>query len=853
MPSHLSRQVFRAIIANEPIVSRGCLRRVHTATSRAALNGSRHVTRQRSSPRVYGGEQRRTLFGLSLFRSKPPRDSKDVNYEPGIEKMMEYAKMERMRARLPPVEDIIQAWQQFIGVKKAKRDRIQDTQGVLLLQTLRYLRREAELQGEAVALDKEVLLRAAKRTSLEPVAQNAVYVELARELYECLSALPLSAENRALSFEWYLGALCSNGQTQQARELLLDQATAELRPEIDVAQDGLAAHGSSAMRSNTQQRLAVQWARILKGFARERNEEGLFATLGKMRELGLDTTSNRVAQIMIRHHMLTDDVEAVKHWWSVLRPHVLETSQERVDDEDPEKVLRRLLRWCMKTDNLQLGHSIVRDVVDRHPSKYIWDSVFLWAAGTKKSVDEIGRMLDVMETVNERISNHLTGEQRYADITTINLLVEYAISQNDPYMAERFITLGQQRKIEPNAKTFTLQMDYRLSVGDVDGALIAYKHLQSSDTQSYTGDISAVNHLIVALCGSKRHDFDTIMNVAADLSDRSARFEPITVSTLSILHLSRDEIHDVADLLNTHAYSYSSSERTLIRENLIAFSLDLKTQTSRAWDTYTLLRSIFDEMPRSERTGLMLSFFARHRPDMAVHVFQHMRAHSREDTIPNASTYISAFAGCAKLKDLESLEVVHNQLKLDYNLDVTTTMRNSLMLSYTACEMPRRALDFWDEIVASREGPSVSSVHAALRACEKSPFGDLKARDIWARLRRNRIELSTDLWASYIAALAGNGDNELAISALENAVEKGEVSLSGAKVERDGGIAEPADGGVLVMGSLYSAAPGQVKQQEIEAWARQQHPEVWERIEEVGWEEDENGMRAVRVERGVNP
>ena len=59
----------------------------------------------------------------------------------------------------------------------------------------------------------------------------------------------------------------------------------------------------------------------------------------------------------------------------------------------------------------------------------------------------------------------------------------------------------------------------------------------------------------------------------------------------------------------------------------------------------------------------------------------------------------AAFMGTARLKDLESLEVVHNQLKLDYNLDVTTTVRNSLILSYTTCEMPRRALDFWDEIV----------------------------------------------------------------------------------------------------------------------------------------------------------
>ena len=428
-------------------------------------------------------------------------------------------------------------------------------------------------------------------------------------------------------------------------------------------------------------------------------------------------------------------------------------------------------------------------------------------------------MIDVMGKSNESIANK--EEWRRADIVTINALVEFAISQNDPYMAERFITMGRERGIEPDARTYILQMDYRLSVGDVDGALVAYTHRQAHDLDT-DEDFPAINRLLVALCTSQRHDFDTIMNVAADLSDRRARFEPLTVSSLSILHLNRDELHDVIDLLNTHAFSFSSTDRDMVRQALTDYALLPTTDTTRAWDAYTILRSIFDETPREPRTQLLRNFLSRDRPDMAVNIFNHMRAHSRADTMPTIDTYVSAFLGCAKLRDLESLEVIHNQLKLDYNVTPTTYVRNALVVAYTACEKPRRALDFWDEIVSSREGPTYDSIHIALRACEKAPFGDLKAQEIWARLRKNNVELDQGMWASYIAALAGNGDNELAIGTLEKAVEMGELEVD-----------------VLLLGSLLNAAPGQVKQAEIEAFARERFEDVWETVKgEVGWEED---------------
>lgn len=491
--------------------------------------------------------------------------------------------------------------------------------------------------------------------------------------------------------------------------------------------------------------------------------------------------------------------------------------------------------WCLEHKELEFGHAIVKDLMNPNPPKELWDAVFVWAAGTGKGVDEIDRMIGVMEKSNDAIPDE--ADHRLADIQTINTLVEFAVQRKDPYMAERFISLGQKRDIQPNARTYVLQMQYRLSVDDVDGALIAYKSMQTMDLSS-NDDLPTVNALIVALCNSHRHDFDTIMNVAADLSDRRTTFDAATVAALALLHLNRDEHTDVLDLLNTHAYHYSSASRNLIRDALLSTSLNPSTPTARAWNAYLIIHDLFDETPRPQRTELMTSFMSRNRADMGVRVFQHMRAHSRKDIIPTVDTYVAAFLGLAKIRELESLEVVHNQLKLDFNVLPTTYCYNALMLAYIACGDAEAGLKFWANIVASKEGPSYNSIHIALRACEKTAFGDLKAREIWSLLRRRNVDLDHNLWCSYLAALCGNGNVDQALNAAEEAEERGEVVVD-----------------EFLLGCLCDAIPKyQEKQDMVEEWAMDRYPQVWKRLlEEVGFEEVEGVGRRFKVDRRVAP
>jgi hypothetical protein len=570
------------------------------------------------------------------------------------------------------------------------------------------------------------------------------------------------------------------------------------------------------------------WQAVLHGCALANDKIGVEYTLKLLQARGLaENFEAYMAMFVYRLH--GHDASAVEDWYFKFKS----AAEQRRAHPKLRWALRQVLQWCLSNEELELGHKIVRESLGNDPSKQIWDTVFVWAAGTGKGADEISRMLDVMEASNRSKADKK--QWRLPDVDTINGLVEFAVTKNDPYMAERFIILGQARGIDPNASTYVLQMQYRLNVKDLDGALTAYKNLQAANPSS-SEDGPTVNKLIIALCKSKRHDFDTIMNVAADLSDRQLRFEAETVSSLALLHLSRDELHDVIDLLNTHSFHFSSAKRESIRNSIVEYCKDQTTTTPRAWDAYCILRSIFDETPRPQRTQLMEEFFRRERPDMAVHVFNAMRAHSRSDTYPTTDTYVSAFLNAAKIKDLESLEVIHNQLKLDYNIDPTTYLRNALIIGYTGCGQPRRGLSQWDDIVASKEGPTYNSIHIALRACERSPFGDIKAKDIWAKLRRMKIDLDQSLWASYAGALVGNGDVGTAIDIIEQAEKDNEVEID-----------------AFLLGSMYNGAPGETKRVDVEEWAKERYPGAWSELEKIGRDENEHGLRLFKLQRDVGP
>lgn len=760
-------------------------------------------------------------------------NAKEADVDPGIEDMMHLAKMQRMRARLPPPEDVIGAITRFVKYKATGEQGMSDTHAELLLGALKCHHDSQDRvhdggsgKGGPFKLDllediNAVLARSSKR----PAKAHLELVQYVLEQTRSGTAL-----HRKL-YSIYVRMLAFSGRASDARKITLET---EQRV-CSIPENNGSPEKPASIPEPWHKTIPVMWTDTLAGYAVDEDETELLNTLRMIEEREWsDPRRAPIAVAMLDFYLRRAQLDPIKSWFDEFCRAVDSRLSQPKFAQRMASQLHRVLKWCLQHDELDYGHEAVRRAINDDPSKGVWDAIFVWAAGTGKGADEIGRMFDVMEKTNE--SNPKREEWKLPDITTINHLVEYATSKVDPYLAERFIALGKSRGIEPDARTYQLQMDYRLKINDVDGALVAYKSLQAMDTSS-NDDLPTINRLIVALCKGRRHDFDTIMNVAMDLSDRRARFEAATVSTLAILHLTRDEVHDVIDLLNTHAYHYSSTERDGIRDAILAFCLNPETPTSRSWDAYMTIRAIFEDTPRQQRTEIMKNFFARERPDMAVSLFTEMRRHSRPDTIPNAETYVASFLGSAKLRHLDSLEVIHNQLKLDYNINVNTYLNNALMIAYTACGQPRKAMTFWADIVASKEGPTFNSIHIMLRACEAAPLGDLQAKKVWDRLRRNKVDLDQSMWASYVAALAGNGDNETAINTVEEAEAGGELEVD-----------------AFLLGSLLDGAANRLKQEEIEEWAKEKWPEVWHDLERLGFDVDEQDDRVkFKIDRSVTP
>ena len=666
---------------------------------------------------------RRTLFG---FGRKPKRQPKPVDFEPGFESMLELSNRLSMEVRAPPSRQLAQAFVDFFSSKHRAALALEDIQARHALHTFQYLQR-TDSEDVHFGLASEDL-RMALGTLKHVGRKNYMYEArnaLARAIFE-----ELKKRREALTDE-------------QQPPVSFDQ---DLLPFIQVmARFGDALYARDLVEEYWEDCLkhvgALPWSRVVRGLILENNFEELQKTVDMMQKYNIPFDPKFHENITV-FYARQANMEMTKKWYQ--HPIAYKRAPTNLTNVT-------VLKLCISQGEIEWGDPIFKSLIERTPEeKAPWDVIFQWAAAQGRSVDEVERMMQVMVRRQEE-----KGPTLSLDMETFNGLIELANSRNDSYTAERYVALGRQWGFSPNARTYLLQLDYRIKVGDLGGARAAYSHLRGEEVVD-SEDLPLLNKLIRALCTEKRQNYDAIMGLVEDLEERKARFEPETVASLSLLRLERGEMEDLVDLLNTHVFHYDLDQRAPICEVLVSHVLDHNTPTSRAWDTYTILRQTFPEIDIPLRTSLMQHFFTRKRSDMATQVFGHMRQQQVKSLRPTVSTYVACLSGIAKAGDLESLRIVHNMMKLDSEFDPNTQLNNAFMLAYTGCGEPGNARGFWEDIVHSREGPSYASIQIALRACEKMVHGQKVAKDIWGRLRRFEIEVTREIYAAYVGALAGH-------------------------------------------------------------------------------------------------
>lgn len=692
--------------------------------------------------------QRRTFLGFARKKaaSKAPRNPQPP---PGVEKMLNLLMMEKIQARPPPPNELVEALTLFIKDRIKKKLPFNNYQAEHTLRTFQHLQEldKTRRPEDAYLVPTSILHQGMTSLCIMPADKRILHAhkELARELFEELSRRAQNSqdvdESTKTSISDYNLILTLMGETQKAYDSIF--------PLIIEFGDSL-----FIMRA---------WERILQGFAVEGNEEKLIQVFDNPPLA--DDDMIKACRTMFEYYANKNNVPEAKIWYG----NFVKSKPKNPPrwHQNHTRLLLTLLPFSLRHNEQQWCNQIFKSLIESKQSllKPEWDVVFQWAAGAMgKGVEDVERLMKVMIKSGEEREHKLRPNAK-----TINGLVSLAMSRKDPYLAERYLDLGRRFDVLPDATTYMLQMEYRLVAGDMSGVFSAYEALQSEEV-AHHADVPILNKYLRALCAEYSPNHDLINAITDDLDKRSASLDPETVASLCIHYIHQGDTNSMIDVLQVHSYHWQYEERALVRKACIEYILDPETDTTTAWECYQIMAHIFQETPVSERTAMLREFFRRQRSDMALHVFGHMRAHGHHEFRPAVATYAECFEGIANCHDAPSLDVVYNMLKMDLSIEPNTMLLNSLMRAYTECGDSSKAIGFWEDITNSREGPNYRSLELVFRACQTRYFGYEKAHEIWAKMRKMDIEVTRDVWIAFVGAIAGQGK----LNEAKTLVESGE-------------------------------------------------------------------------------
>jgi hypothetical protein len=493
----------------------------------------------------------------------------------------------------------------------------------------------------------------------------------------------------------------------------------------------------------------IPWMDVIRGFAKEGREDSIRMVMEKMERCGaiLDQSGHEAMTLMLAKE---NHVRALQTVYERKIANDLKPTMAATEAAMKAAIWNSMSAWARR-----LFESLPHD-----PTPETRDIILLWAAAQGEKPDQLDQRLEDMASKYPEIRLTLT-------IATINTLVEYAVTCQRQDSVESYVSLAHKWGLQPDTQTYILQMDSRMQAGDIRGAIALFQEFES-ECLTEEMDVLLLNKLVTNLCYAKHVevDHDTILLLVDRLIERKGRFAPETLGALCYTLLYRRDLQGISDLLRPLIDSYSTQEISRIRGGFIQYISDMKESAENAWEAYELLNLAFPATPVRIRTNIMTVFFKRNRCDLACLVFGHMRQKENADHRPTANTYAMCFHGIAGAADADSLQLVHNMLKLDVEVGLSTRVLNGLMLAYAACGMPDQAMDFFREILHSEEGPSEQTLTIFFRVCESYHNGVEEAGKMMEKLKSLDIRINSEIYTAYIGALAGHCELERAAEAI---------------------------------------------------------------------------------------
>ncbi|KAJ5815326.1 hypothetical protein N7474_007103 [Penicillium riverlandense] len=781
MQSHLSRRVFRALINNEPLSFSACRRHrlLHTippARVRLSLPSLQDVTR-------------RNLFA---FNAAPTTEARPTTLpsERGLKPMADLLKSLKDKARAPPSEVLAKAFQTFFATRVETPGVITGSQAKFLIVTWKHLKglqselEERDWQNVFSTENLEKMLFVFSEAQCLPESR-AILQNLARYAYLELCVDhgfgPNEISRPALTL--YINLLCANGNPEEARAVVVKfwDRLRKVRPS--------------------------PWLAVLKGFAIKDDLRQVKKVIDDLKEHGM-TFDQASHEELIQMLIEQDQFDAVQTVYECPIFYNLEPSLS---------TMKAVIKYAILKSKFKWASPILESLPQKPDTVYL---TLLWEAAHGSGAVALKEKLDSLIAKDPRYKKAIAP-------ATLNHLLEYANTVENPQLAAELSQLVDKWGITPTERTHMLQFESRVQSGDVEQTLEFLQERIDPSTLAQE-NLPLANRLIKMLCQSEKKDalFQQISSLLDPLFQENVRLEADTLAALTRMLLYRHDWDAVSELLRPRLGTYDSEEKTKVRNALTDFILDPSQSDSDVWDVYELLKVAFPETGVSMRTEIMTSLFKRKRNDLAVLVFGHMRQAENVSQRPKPDTYARCLQGIAQTGDEGNLELVHNMLRLDLEVVMTTRILNGLMLAYAACDQTETSMEMFREVLQSEEGPSNKTLVCFFKVCEKHRNGAHEAMKMMDKIKKLEITVDRPLYHAYIQALAAQYEFDQATEAIDSMEEEiGQVPM------RD------------TIGLFYNAIPFDYWKDQVEEWARKKYPEQWARLVELPCTEQEGEMR----------
>ncbi|KEY72030.1 hypothetical protein S7711_00049 [Stachybotrys chartarum IBT 7711] len=752
------------------------------------------------SPSVVPRSFQRTFFG-GLFQ-KPPRQVRPPEYEPGWMNIMIWRSRMLDNLRPLPRKDLLDAWRKLMQSKLQSKRPLNSTQAAQCRHLLQHLTDTPESQDVKSLTSADLAMARKVLLQIEPRERTQKHIELAKALFAVWSSGKFTGKTRSVSLQWsyLIQTMCRYGGSQEALGML-----------------------KSKWNDPEYSPYLIQEARLVAavaaGLAREGHEKELVDLIAYAETNGVPYDSE-LQEIVTCFFAERDRVEDAQHWLGRPIPQA----------HGSAKLYRTIASLAVRNGLEDWATPLFLELGQSQPKKRYWDVLLQSMLLMGKSVADVEKIMSHMLYRDVVVS---------PDVRTFNGLLRVAVEAKDSALASEIVLLMADKKVDTDGETSLILLALHVEAGNLTAAEQAYQQLQQTEPwadearpELLTEYQQLLGEYLAALCQQPQPDFRLISRILEYVDEGQITLGPKIVSTLCLRFLENDQHFEVMDILSIHCFMYGEAERETVQSAFMTFCLDPNTSTSRAWGAYQLLHQFFQDTSFEWRVKLMEGFFSRKRSDMATHVFGHMRGHRNKGFHPRPETYIACLEGLGKYPDSSALESVHNLLKMDTSIQMNTKLHTALMLAYASCGKPLIALDFWDAVTRSKEGPSYATLEAVFWTLQNKSSGDVQAREIWERIEKMDLEVPPAVYNAYIGVIAASGN---------------EREVRGLVMQMASYVGTEPD--AMTLGVAYNSFPAQEPQSRFAEWAKKRHRQEWAELEKKGRRVNQYSMCQFNIKR----